>query len=101
MFYYIQSKKNQIGSITSISIMFSRNVSSIISSQIKGEGKRIINIVFARGIAPAAITVSFQDKGIIKDSTLIDIVFVVIVFTIILTSIRIFVERLRNKNENS
>ncbi len=50
----------------------------------------LINSLFARGIAPVAISLMAIDKGVLKDKLIIDSIYVTITVTIILSSIMIF-----------
>jgi len=78
-----------IGSIISIAVMVLRNISYIFTKKYKDCERTLVNALFARGIAPAAIVIVAIERGVIKDATVIDTVYFVITATVILSSIRV------------
>ncbi len=89
-----------LGIFISISLMFMRNATDFLIRDINDENKNILNMIFARGIAPAAIMKLFQEKGILISSLLVNTVYIVIVFTMLLTSIRVFFIKKKIKKKN-
>ena len=53
--------------------------------------RMLINSLFARGIAPAAIILTAINKNVITDQLVIDAVYFVITATIIFSSLRVFI----------
>ena len=88
-----------LGLFISLSLMFTRNINDFLIKSLNDENKEILNYIFARGIAPAAVIKLFQEKSVLIDPMLIDTVYIVIVFTMLLTSIRIFFIKKKLKKE--
>jgi len=53
--------------------------------------------MFARGLAPVAIALIAVEKGIIADPAIIDIIYIVITCSIILSSLKVFQYKLTVK----
>ena len=79
-----------IGTGIALSILLLRNFTSLITRNFKPLDRMLINSLFARGIAPAAIITMALEKKIEINSTNIDIVYIVVTATIVFSSIRIF-----------
>lgn len=88
-----------IGSIISVAIMLLRNISYIFTKSYKDCERTLVNSLFARGIAPAAIVLVAIERGVIADKTVIDTVYFVITATVILSSIKVFFYKRHQKNE--
>ncbi len=84
------SKAVLIGTSISLSILLLRNISNIFTRGYKENERILVNALFARGIAPAAIVLVAVSKGVITDKTVIDTVYFVITATVVLSSIRVF-----------
>ncbi len=87
-----------IGSVISVSLMLIRPISSILTKKYEFFDRKLINSLFARGIAPAVIVLIASSNGIIKDKTIIDVVYFVITMSIILSSIKVFLYKYKLKN---
>ena len=79
-----------IGTGIAIVIMLLRYVSLLLTRKYHAIDRMLVNALFARGIAPAAILLVAMGKGLLTDPTIIDAVYVIITTTIILSSIKIF-----------
>ncbi len=91
-----------IGAIISVSLMIIRPLSSVLTGNFEKDDRRLINSLFARGIAPAVIIIIAKNNGVIKDRTITDVIYFVITMTIILSSIRVFIYKFTiNKNTKS
>ncbi len=91
-----------IGAIISVSLMIIRPLSSVLTGNFEKDDRRLINSLFARGIAPAVIIIIAKNNGVIKDRTITDVIYFVITMTIILSSIRVFIYKfIINKNTKS
>jgi len=90
-----------IGAVISIAILLLRNISFIFTGAYKSSERVLVNSLFARGIAPAAIALVAIERGIITDNTVIDVIYFVITATVILSSIRIIFYKIRLKNEKT
>ncbi len=80
-----------IGTIISISLMIIRNISSTILNNLATKDKVLLNSVFGRGIAAAALAQMAIQMGIQNAEAVESIIYVVIVETIVLSSIKVFV----------
>jgi len=80
-----------VGTGIAVSVLLLRNLSSLLTKKFKENDRLLINSLFARGIAPAAIILMAKVKNISMDQTIIDTVYVTITATIILSSIRVFI----------
>jgi len=84
-----------IGSCIAVAILLLRYVSLLLTRKYKPLERMLVNSLFARGIAPAAILLVAVGKGLLTDQTIIDTVYVIITATIILSSLRVFVYKSR------
>jgi cell volume regulation protein A len=90
-----------LGTVIALALMFLRNLSSLLTKSYEKLERLLINSLFARGIAPAAIILTAVEKGVIKDQIIIDIVYFVITATIILSSLRVFIYKRKIKKTAS
>jgi cell volume regulation protein A len=90
-----------LGTAIALSIMLLRSLVSCLTKGYEKIERVLINSLFARGIAPAAIILTAVEKGIIKDQIIIDIVYFVITATIILSSVKVFIYKTRIKKIDS
>jgi cell volume regulation protein A len=79
-----------IGAIISIAIMLARLVSKYFTKRFSDFDQKLISGMYARGLAAAAIAQVVLTKGIPRGAEILNIVFCVIVFTIILNSATVF-----------
>lgn len=86
-----------IGFGIAVAILLLRYVSLLLTKKYKPLERMLVNSLFARGIAPAAILLVAMGKGLLTDQTIIDTVYVIITATIILSSLRVFVYKSRVK----
>ncbi|MGD2086549.1 MAG: cation:proton antiporter [Candidatus Aminicenantes bacterium] len=86
-----------VGTGIAVSVLLLRNVSSLLTKKFKEYDRLLINSLFARGIAPAAIILMAEVKNISIDQTIIDTVYFSITATIILSSIRVFIYKMKIK----
>ena len=84
-----------IGSGIAVAVLLLRYVSLLLTRKYKPLERLLVNSLFARGIAPAAILLVAMGKGLLTDQTIIDTVYVIITATIILSSLRVFVYKFR------
>lgn len=89
------------GTGIAIVIMFLRTIVSFLTKKYKKENRVLINSLFARGIAPAAIILIAVQKGLITDQSIVDTVYFVITATIILSSIRVFLYKRQLKKNTA
>ncbi|MAF99053.1 MAG: hypothetical protein CMH61_00420 [Nanoarchaeota archaeon] len=88
-----------IGGIISVLLLISRNFSSVILKGFTDFDRTIVKSMFARGIAAAAIIQIAIQQGIADAVMLADIVYAVIIFTVVLSSVRIFIAKLGEPEE--
>jgi cell volume regulation protein A len=86
-----------VGMIIAGSVLLLRNLSSLLTKKFKECDRLLINSLFARGIAPVAIILMAKVKNISMDQTVIDTVYFTITATIILSSIRVFIYKIKIK----
>jgi cell volume regulation protein A len=86
-----------IGLGIAVAILVLRNISTLMTKGYKDTDRLLVNSLFGRGIAPAAILLVAIEKQLLTDQTLIDIVYVVITATIILSSLRVFFYKMKIK----
>lgn len=86
-----------IGGALAIAILIVRNTSSLITRNMRKDERMLINSVFARGLAAAAVVQIVFDNGILTDVLLLDITYFFIVSTILLSSVRIFLYKMKLK----
>jgi len=79
-----------IGMVLSVAIMFSRQLSSLVMREYSVQEKKLCNAIFARGLAAAAIVQIVALSNIASAELLQGIVYAVISFTIILSSVKVF-----------
>ena len=96
-------KAISIGAIMAVAILFSRNISLAFTKEFPLYDRKIVNSIFARGLA-AAVLAQLAIQNNLRDADLIaKIVFAVIMFTIVLSSAKVFwvnknIGRLLQKN---
>lgn len=90
-----------LGTAIALSVMLLRTLTSLLTKNYDRFERILINALFARGIAPAAIILTAVEKGVIKDQNIIDIVYFVITATIILSSIKVFIYKSKIKKADS
>jgi cell volume regulation protein A len=88
-----------VGTGIAVSVLLLRNLSSLLTKKCKENDRLLINSLFARGIAPAAIILMAKVKNISMDQTIIDTVYVTITATIIFSSIRVFLYKSKIKKQ--
>lgn len=86
-----------VGTGIAVSVLLLRNLSSLLTKKFKEYDRLLINSLFARGIAPAAIILMAKVKDISIDQTVIDTVYFIITATIIFSSIRVFIYKMKIK----
>ena len=79
-----------IGLVLSVLIMGSRYASNLLTHKYKDAERSLVNSIFARGLAAAAVAQLALEAGIPHAAFLVKVSFVTITGTIILSSIRIF-----------
>ena len=88
-----------VGTGIAVSVLLLRNLSSLLTKKFKENDRLLINSLFARGIAPAAIILMAKVNNLSMDQTIIDTVYVTITATIILSSIRVFLYKSKIKKQ--
>jgi cell volume regulation protein A len=91
-------KAAAVGTGIALSVMMMRNLSSLLTKHFKEFDRLLINSLFARGIAPAAIILMAKVKNLTIHQTIIDTVYFAITATIIFSSIRVFIYKRKVKN---
>ncbi|MCP4217473.1 MAG: hypothetical protein GY765_22725, partial [bacterium] len=61
-----------IGSAVAVAVMLLRTISSLLTKKFKQSDRVLVNALFARGIAPAAIILIALQKNLITDQTVVD-----------------------------
>ena len=79
-----------VGAILSVIILFSRMSSFVVVGKYPADQKKLINAIFARGLAAAAIAQLALEAGVPQAEFIVKVVFMVITGTILLSSIRVF-----------
>jgi len=79
-----------IASIISIAILLARLLSYAITKHFKDYDRRLISSIFARGLAPAAIAQILVLNNLPHAEFITNIIYGVISFTIVLSSLRVF-----------
>ncbi len=82
-----------IGLVLAFAVMLSRNLSGIVIKNFKESERKLVFAVFARGLAAAAIIQVIASQKIPNAEMITSIAYAFIIFTIILSSIRIFTLR--------
>ena len=95
-----------LGLIISLVLMFSRSASSLLTRKMQELNRGLVNAIFARGLAAAAIAVMAVQAGIPHAEFISKVAYVVITGTIVLSSIRVFwikikMSRLKKNEETS
>ena len=90
-----------IGLTISISLMLIRPISSLFTKKFEYLDRKLINSLFARGIAPAVIILIAKENGAIRDQLSIDVVYFVITASIILSSFKVFLYKLKRKEKQT
>jgi NhaP-type Na+/H+ or K+/H+ antiporter len=80
-----------LGSGIAIVIMLLRSLTRLLTKSFKPLDRLLIDSLFARGIAPAAIILMATSKNLISDATMVDTVYFVITATIVLSSVRVII----------
>ncbi|PIN76380.1 hypothetical protein COV17_02550 [Candidatus Woesearchaeota archaeon CG10_big_fil_rev_8_21_14_0_10_36_11] len=80
-----------IGGIIAVVIMFSRMGSFVLTKKMDSNHKAVVNAIFARGLAAAAVAHLALQAGIPIAGFLVRIVYVTITGTILLSSIKVFI----------
>jgi len=86
-----------LGMAIALTIMIIRPLTILVTRKFAKQEQQLINALFARGIAPAAIILTAVEKGVVKDPLVIDVVYFVITATIVLSSIKVFVYRKKSQ----
>jgi NhaP-type Na+/H+ or K+/H+ antiporter len=79
-----------IGGVIAIAIMFVRRLSRYVTKDLKQVDQALISSIFARGLAAAAIAQVVIEQNIPNTEMLPEIIYSVIIFTIVLSSANIF-----------
>jgi potassium/hydrogen antiporter len=80
-----------IGGILSFLLMFSRVASLALTKKLEPHNRSLVNSIFARGLAAAAIAQLAIDSGVPGALFIMKVAFITITGTIILSSVRIFI----------
>ena len=88
-----------VGVVISIAVMYSRLSSNILKSIVDEGNKAIVDSMFARGLAAAAIAQIAIQQGVPGAEDLASIAYIVITGTIILASLKIFWKRHKDEKE--
>jgi Na+:H+ antiporter len=80
-----------VGSGIAVAVLILRSLTSVMTKKFKPLDRMLINSLFARGIAPAAIILMAKTKHLALDPVVVDTVYFVITATIILSSLRVFI----------
>jgi cell volume regulation protein A len=87
-----------VGTGIAIAVLLLRNLTSMLTKKFKALDRMLINSLFARGIAPAAIILMAKTKNLTLPQEIIDIVYFAITATIILSSGRIFLYKRKSQS---
>ncbi|UCH93389.1 MAG: cation:proton antiporter [Candidatus Aminicenantes bacterium] len=79
------------------SVLLLRNLTYLLTKTFKQYDRLLINSLFARGIAPAAIILMAKVKNLSIDQNIIDTVYFTITATIILSSLKVFIYKIKVK----
>jgi potassium/hydrogen antiporter len=88
-----------IGGIISVAMLFVRRASWVLTRKEPKEDRGLVNSIFARGLAAAAIAQIALQEGINHAATINKIIYVVITGTIVLSSIMVFIDKYKYKNK--
>ena len=89
-----------VGSILSVLIMVIRMASMPLTKGMPGAQRKLVNAVFARGLAAAVLIQAVIQAGMPQAEYLARVVYVVIIGTIMLSSFRVFILRLSLSKKN-
>ena len=90
-----------VGSILSVLIMVVRMASMPLTKGMPGAQRKLVNAVFARGLAAAVLIQAVIQAGMPGADYLARVVYVVIIGTIILSSLRVFILRVSLSKKNN
>ena len=88
-----------LGLIVALVLMLARQLGGLMTRALGAAQKRLVNAMFARGLAPVAIALIALQRGVIVDSVYLDIIYLVVTATIILSSIKVFLYRLSTSRD--
>ncbi len=89
-----------IGIILSVLIMITRMGSMPLTKGMKKAERELVNAVFARGLAAAVLIQAVIQAGMPDAEYMARVVYVVIIGTIVLSSIRVFILRMNLAKTN-
>ena len=84
-----------IGGIISVLLLVARTGSRLLTKKMEPSGRTLVDSIFARGLAAAAIAQLAVQAGIPHADFLVKVAFVAITGTILLSSIRVFIFKIR------
>jgi len=84
-----------IGIIISVVLMFSRMASLLLTRKMEDDYKNLVNSIFARGLAAAAVAQLAIQAGIPNAPFIAEVAYVAITGTIILSSVRVFLVKVK------
>ncbi len=84
-----------IGGIISVLLLVTRMGSRVLTKKMEPHGRTLVDSIFARGLAAAAIAQLAVQAGIPHADFLVKVAFVAITGTILLSSIRVFIFKVR------
>jgi potassium/hydrogen antiporter len=84
-----------IGVILAVVVMLVRRANFILTKNLHIKDKTLINAIFARGLAAAAVMQIIVDSGVAINPLIVDTTYVFIVSTILLSSISILIYRMQ------
>ncbi|MBN2142716.1 cation:proton antiporter [Candidatus Woesearchaeota archaeon] len=90
-----------IGVVLAVVILFIRKSSILLTKKLNKGEQDLINAVFARGLAAAAVIQIVMQSGVLTDPLILDITYITIVSTIILSSAMILIHKIRYKDVSS
>ncbi|MFT4304924.1 MAG: cation:proton antiporter [Candidatus Woesearchaeota archaeon] len=90
-----------ISLIISIAVLFTRKISNLATKAYNDDERKLITSIFARGLAAAAIAQVVLNYNIPKIEDIVQITFTVIVFTIFLSSIKVFLLKRKHSIKQS
>ncbi len=90
-----------IGIILSFLLWAARCASSLLTKRYSSWDRKLINVIFARGLAAAAIAQIAISQGVMHAEFLAKVIYVVITGTILLSSLSVFVFRIQKKRQDA
>jgi cell volume regulation protein A len=87
------SKALMIGAILAIAVLLVRNLDFVLIRKMSLKDKSLINSIFARGLAAAAVIQIIIEENIVADMMIVDVTYFFIVCTILLSSVRVFIHK--------